>query len=190
MKFDVHEEGVGTTTRRGGDMSAKSGMDKEEMMKRVQAAGTPGVGHEALEAFEGDWNVEVKSWMDPSGPADTSHGKAKVRWIFEGRFLEEEFHGQMMGKPFTGRGLFGFDNTKQKFNSVWIDDVNTAMYTSEGKGENGNKIITLEGKASCAASGQKDVPMKQIFRVLGPDKHVLEMFHDGRKAMEITYTRQ
>jgi len=28
-----------------------------------------------------------------------------------------------------------------------------------------------------------------IFRVISPDKHVLEMFNDGEKAMEITYTR-
>jgi len=48
----------------------------------------------------------------------------------------------------------------------------------------------LEGKASCAATGKTDVPMKQIFRVISPDKHVLEMFNDGQKSMEITYTRQ
>jgi hypothetical protein len=71
-----------------------------------------------------------------------------------------------------------------------VDDVNTAMITSEGWGENGNKVITLEGKTDCPATGQKDVSMKQVFRLLGPDKHVLEMSHDGEKTMEITYTRQ
>jgi hypothetical protein len=32
--------------------------------------------------------------------------------------------------------------------------------------------------------------MRQVFRVLSPDKHVLKMFNDGKKTMEITYTRQ
>ena len=180
MKTDVYEEKAGT---------ASSAPNKEEMMKKVQAAGTPGAGHKALGAFQGNWNAEVKCWMEPDGPPNVSQATSKANWIFGGRFLEEEFHGDMMGKPFTGRCLMGFDNTKQTFCSVWIDDMNTAMFTSEGRGENGNKVITLEGEASCAATGQKDVPMKQIFRVISPDKHVLEMFNDGEKAMEITYTR-
>jgi len=195
MKKDVYEDGAGTATARrpqGIDesRSSKPEMDKEEMMKKVQAAGTPGPAHQALNAFEGNWKAEVKCWMDPSGAPNVSQATSKAHLIFGKRFLEEEFHGEMMGKPFTGRCVLGFDNTKQKFNSVWIDEMSTGMFTSEGKGENGNKVITLEGTASCAATGRKDMPMKQVFRVIGPDKHVLEMFNNGQKTMEITYTRQ
>ena len=96
----------------------------------------------------------------------------------------------MMGKPFTGRCLMGFDNSKQTFNSIWVDDMHTSLFTSEGKGESGNTVITLEGKSTCPATGQKDVPMKQVFRVINADKHVLEMFNGTVKAMEITYTRR
>jgi len=194
MKKEVYDEGAGTTTRhtRGqGDAHSRGpAPDKEEMMKRMQAAGAPGPGHQALEAFVGNWKAEVTCWMEPDGPPNKSQGTSKTQWIFGKRFLEEEFHGEMMGKSFTGCCLLGFDNTKQKFNCVWIDDMSTGMFTSEGRGENGNKVITLEGKASCAATGQTDVPMKQIFRVISPDKHILEMYNDGRKSMEITYTRQ
>jgi len=159
-------------------------------MKRVQVAGTPGLAHEALAAFEGNWKAEVKCWTEPGSEPNVSQGTSKAHWIFGRRFLEEEFHGEMMGKPFIGRSLLGFDNTKQRFNCVWIDDMSTSIFTSEGKGENANKVITLEGKASCAATGRKDVPMKQIFRVISSDKHILEMFNDGQKSMEITYSRQ
>jgi hypothetical protein len=132
--------------------------------------------------------------MDPGGSPEVSQGTARATWKFNGRFLEEEFHGQMMGKPFTGRTLLGFDNTKQTFNSVWVSDTQTSMFTSEGKGDSGNKVITLEGKASCPATGRKDIPMKTVLRVISPDKHVLEMFDASQgqnaKTMEITYTRQ
>jgi hypothetical protein len=160
------------------------------MMKKVQAAGTPGAAHQALNAFVGDWKAEVKCWMNPDGSPEVSQATAKVSWILGGRFLQEEFQGQAMGKPFTGRGLFGYDNIKQTFKCAWMDDMNTAMFTSEGKGENGNKVITLAGTASCAATGRTDMPAKQVYRVLGPDKHVLEMFNDGKRTMEITYTRK
>ena len=168
----------------------KSAIDKAELMKKMEAAGTPGPGHQALNAFVGEWKAEVKCWMEPGGQPNISQGSSKTQWILNGRFLEEIFRGEMMGKPFTGRCLMGFDNSKQTFNSIWVDDMHTSLFTSEGKGESGNTVITLEGKSTCPATGQKDVPMKQVFRVINADKHVLEMFNGTVKAMEITYTRR
>ena len=200
MKTDVSDKEATPTTNRpraeaqSGSGSSKPDADKAEMMKKVEAAGKPGLGHQALNALEGNWKAEVKCWMEPGGSPEVSQGTAQASWKFNGRFLEEEFHGQMMGKPFTGRTLLGFDNTKQTFNSVWVSDTQTSMFTSEGKGDSGNKVITLEGKASCPATGRKDIPMKTVLRVISPDKHVLEMFDGSKgenaKTMEITYTRQ
>ena len=172
----------------------KSDSEKQEMMKKMEAAGAPGPAHKALEAFVGSWSAEVKCWHEPGGSPQVSHGTAKANWTLNGRFVEGEFHGEMMGKPFTGRSLMGYDNTRQKFNNVWVSDMQTSMLTSEGKGESGNKVITLEGKADCPATGRKDVPMKQVFRVLSPDKYTFEMFDGSQggnvRTMEITYTRK
>ena len=159
----------------------------------MEEAGRPGPGHKALDAFVGNWKAEVKCWHEPGGAPQVSDGTAKASWVLNGRFLEEEFHGEMMGKPFTGRSLMGYDNTKQTFNTVWVSDMQTSIFTSEGRGENGNKVITLEGRATCAATGRRDVPMRTVFRVISPDKHVFEMFDGSKgneKTMEITYTRQ
>ena len=170
--------------------SRKSDAEKQEMQKKMEAAGTPGPAHKALEAFVGNWKAEVKSWCKPDGPPNVSQGTAKASWILNGHFLEEEFHGEMMGKPFIGRSLMGYDNIKQTFNTVWVSDMQTSILTSEGKGESGNKVITLEGKSNCPATGRKDIPMKTVFRVISPDKYVFEMFNDSAKKMEITYTRK
>ena len=170
--------------------SGKSDADKAEMMKKMEAAGTPGPAHKALAAFVGDWKAEVKTWCEPDGPPNVSQGTAKVSWILNGHFLEEEFHGEMMSKPFIGRTLMGYDNIKQTFNTVWVNDTQTSIMTSEGKGENGNKVITLAGTSNCPATGRKDIPIKTIYRVLTPDSYVFEMFNDGTKSMEIKYTRK
>jgi len=194
MKTDVYEEKATGHSQAGNKFGAMNAeVDPQDIMKKVEAAGTPGPGHKALQALVGDWKAEVKCWMDPAGSPEVSQGTAKANWKFNGRFLEEEFHGEMMGKPFTGQTLLGFDNTKQTFNSVWLSDTQTSMFTSEGKGDSGNKVITLEGKASCAATGRKDIPMRTVLRVISPDKHVLEMFDGSKgnaKTMEITYIRQ
>ena len=190
MKTDVYEEKPKAQSQ--SKSNYKGSGDKEEIMKKVEAAGTPGPAHKALQALVGDWKAEVKCWMDPAGQPEVTSGTAKADFTFNGRFLEEEFHGKMMGRPFTGKTLLGFDNVKQTFNSVWISDNQTAMFVSEGRGDSGNKVITLKGKTNCPATGRKDIPMKTVLRVISPDQHVLEMFDGSQgnaKTMEITYTR-
>jgi len=196
MKTNVHEREGNTTTmerpRRGEQSEQTNSPDQAEMMEKMVAAGRPGPAHEALKALAGNWKVEVKCWMDPKGSPEVTQGTASFKWILNGRFLEEDFHGEMMGKPFAGHTLLGYDNTKQTFNSVWACDTQTSMFVSEGKGDSANKVITLEGKASCPATERKDIPMKTVLRLINRDKHILEMYDGSKgnaKTMEITYTR-
>ena len=166
----------------------------EEILKKVEAAGKPGAEHKALEPLIGEWSAEVKSWMAPDAPPMVTKGTAKATWVLGDRFVREDFSGEMMGKPFHGVSLTGYDNQKQKYNSFWVDDMSTAIFTSEGTASDGGKVITFSSKMDCPITGEKEMPVKQVLRILGPDKHVFEM-HDPRKGdksktMEITYTRK
>ena len=178
------------------DKSASKKLDPkmEEMMKKAEAAGTPGAAHKALEPLVGDWTAEVKCWMAPDAPPMESKGTAKASWAMKKRFVREEFDGEMMGKPFHGISLIGYDNSKQKYNTVWVDDMSTAIFTTEGTAENDGKIITFEGKMDCPITGEKDRSYRQVLRIINPNKHVLEMYNSPQgteaKTMEITYTRK
>jgi len=195
MKRNYDETGPTATAnrpQRGHTEEHNADSDKAEMMKKAEAAGTPGPAHKALDHFVGNWKAEVKCWMDPNSEPQVSQATAKGSWTMSGRFLQEDFQGEMMGKPFRGLSLLGYDNFKQTFNSVWLSDMQTSMFTTEGKGESGFKTITLKGTSSCPATGRKDIPMKVVLRILGPDKHTFEMFDGSQgenKTMEITYTR-
>jgi len=194
MKHDVYDQESSTginrdPSDRGKGGPAKGGSEQELKMKKMEAAGTPGVPHQALGALLGKWKAEVRSWCEPDQPPKVSRGESSVERTLDGRFVKEEFHGDMMGQKFTGHCLIGFDNTKQKFNCLWIDDKHTSMFVSEGRGDGNNRTITLEGKGVCPESGRTDVPMKQIIHLLSPEKHVVETFNDGERSMEITYTR-
>ena len=61
------------------DKSASEKIDPkmEEMMKKAEAAGTPGSGHKALEPLVGNWTGEVKSWMAPDAPSVVTKATAK-----------------------------------------------------------------------------------------------------------------
>jgi hypothetical protein len=192
MKHDVYDSGTaGTATANRGRMDAPaSAADKQEMIKKVEQAGQPGPGHKNLEHFVGNWKCDVKCWMDPNSPPQQSQGTCKASWIMGGRYLQEDFQGEMMGRPFHGRSLLGFNNVKQTYQSVWFDDMNTGMFVSEGKGD--AKTITLEGRSSCPVTERTDIPMKVVIRVQGPDKHIFEMFDGSQgnaRTMEILYTR-
>ena len=173
----------------------KAELKPEEVMKKIEAAGKPGAEHKALEPLIGEWTTEVKSWMTPDAPPMVSKGTAKMSWVLGDRFVREDFDGEMMGKPFHGVGLTGYDNQKKKYNSFWVDDMSTAIFTGQGTASEGGKVITFSSKMDCPMTGEKDMPVKQVLRILGPDKHVFEM-HDPRKkgekskTMEITYTRK
>jgi hypothetical protein len=174
--------------------SQKPDAKAEEMMKKMEAAGTPGPAHKVLDALVGEWNAEVKMWMAPDAPPTINKGTAKSEWAMKGRFLKEEFTGEFMGQPFHGLSFIGYDNVKQKYSSVWIDDMSTTMVTSEGEADKGGKVITFEGSYACAMTGEKEKPAKQVYRLISRDKHIFEM-HDPRlgansKTMEITYTRK
>lgn len=173
----------------------KGEVSPEEMLKKMEVAGKPGPEHKALTAFVGNWDAEVKIWNDPKSEPSVTKGTAKSTWALNGRFVQEEFQGEFMGKPFRGLSFMGYDNTKKKFNSVWMDDMHTAMFVSEGDAADGNKVITLNGEYDCPITGEKDKKMKQVIRIVSNDKHVFEMHdHDPSqgevKTMEITYTRK
>jgi hypothetical protein len=166
----------------------------KEMIKKAEAAGAPGPAHQALEPLVGDWNVEVKIWMAPDAPPTVTQGTAKSAWTLNGRFVQQEFSGEFMGQPFHGISFTGYDNVRQKYRSVWIDDMSTTMVTSEGDADVDGKVITLAGTFACAMTGDKNRTTTQIYRILSPNQHVFEMHDpsrgDNSKVMEITYNRK
>src|SRR5687768_4430687 len=86
------------------DKTASQKLDPkmEEMMKKAEAASTPGPAHKALEPLVGDWNAEVKMWMTPGAPPTITKGTATSTWTLKERYVQQEFNGEFMGKPFRG----------------------------------------------------------------------------------------
>src|SRR5262245_53619246 len=58
------------------DKAQKLDPRMEEMMKKAEAACTPGAAHQSLEPLVGDWKAEVKFWMTPDAPPTITKGTA------------------------------------------------------------------------------------------------------------------
>ena len=171
------------------EMTAEQKAEMEAYMK----AGTPGAPHKTLAATAGSYALKMKSWHEPGGPAMEDTGTATRTMMLDGRVLAEAFNCSMMGMPYSGQGMTGYDNVSGKYWSTWTDSMSTGLMVSEG---------TCDAQNACSFTGSWNDPIKkgvvtarmttrwtnpttQIFEMYGPDKTGKEM-----KMMEITYTKK
>jgi hypothetical protein len=176
--------------------SAKKMPSQEEMMKRWQESMTPGAQHKLLEESVGTWDAEVKMWMNgPTGEPMVSKGTSEQKMVLGGRYLQQDFTGEMMGQTFTGTGFTGYDNFKKKYVSFWIDNMSTGMSTMNGALDKDGKSVTMWGKMDEPATGQKGKTVKYVTRFVDKDTQVFETYDvtsygDKKPIMEITYKRK
>jgi Protein of unknown function (DUF1579) len=171
----------------------KETQDKAANMDVYCKAAAPGAAHEMLARMEGSWTTRTQSWMEPGKPPMESSGTSGYKMLFDGRYLHQEFHGDMMGTPFSGIGIWGYDNQKKKFVSTWIDSMSTGIFYFEGSGDMENHTITQ----TCRFEDPVRGPMKlrSVTRIVDDKTHVFEMYGTDKsdmeqKMMEITYTRK
>ena len=166
--------------------------EQKAEMEAYQKAGTPGPQHEALAKQAGSYDMVVKSWHGPGEPT-VEKGSATRTLALGGRVLVEEVSSTMHGQPFTGHGMFGFDNVTEKYWSTWNDSMSTGIMTSEG---------TCDAAGACTFMGGWNDPVKKTrissrmtTKWTNPTTEVFEMYGPGpdgkeMKMMEITYTKK
>lgn len=175
----------------------KGAADKKDpgqaMMEAWQKAGTPGEPHKRLADMAGSFDTVTRTWMTPGAQPMESKGKSENKLIWDGRFLQQEYKGEMMGKGFTGIGMTGYDNVKKKYVGTWMDSMSTSLAYLEGTADAAGKTMTMTMEMTDPMTGKK-VKQRAVTRIESPDKHVFELHERGPngkefKSMEIVYTR-
>jgi hypothetical protein len=173
---------------------AKAAPNMQEMMKKWMEAATPGEGHKYLDQFAGKWDITLRAWMEPGKPPQESKGTCEAKWMLEGRFLYSEMSSQIMGMPFKGIDVIGYDNYKKHYVVFHIDNLGTAISTGEGKLDPSKQVMTVFGKMDDPTMDERDKPVKYVTRLLSKDKYVFEIYDEVGsphefKILELTYTR-
>jgi hypothetical protein len=168
--------------------------DAEQMMAQWAQLNAKGPEHERFAKMVGTWDTEMKMWMAPGTEPMVSKGTARFELMLDGRYVRQDFQGEMMGKPFTGVAIDGYDRIKKKYVSIWMDSESTGIYVSEGLPA-GNGTYVYYGEMDDPMTGVHDKIAKSVARELSDDKLVFEMYDqppgsDEFKTMEITYTRR
>lgn len=172
------------------DAAAKT---DDPMMEKMKEFGTPGPAHKILEPKVGKWTANMKCWKEPGGQPETSTGSSEAKWVFGGRFLEDNFTGNFAGQAFQGRGYCGYDNIQKKYISTWLDSMSTGMMHASGSFDPATKTFTFTGESSNCMTGKVE-KTRVVEKIVDNDHITMQMFGpgpDGKEymSMEIAYTR-
>jgi hypothetical protein len=154
---------------------------------------TPGKEHSMLAKADGVWTETISMWMAPDAPVISMVSECKNEMIMGGRYQLSSHYGEMMGMPFTGQSLTGFDNSRKVFVSSWIDNMSTGMMYMEGTWNDATQSIEFKGKTTDPMTGL-EIEARQVFTFKDENMHTLEMYimHDTQeyKSMEIIFKRK
>jgi len=154
----------------------------------------PGPEHDRLKPFEGTFRAEVKIWMGPGDPMEST-GTMINAFDLGGRFLRQDYQRDATAGPhanFEGRGFWGFNSVSKLYEGFWIDTTSTIMQTESGTLDDSGKVWTMTGEMPDPQGGPAIVK-RSVITLQDDDHHKMEMFFvkDGQelKGLEIHYTR-
>jgi hypothetical protein len=168
-------------------------MDPQAMMEVWKRLAQPGEPHKLFATLAGSWTTQTKEWMEPGKPPMESTGTAEMKMLLDGRFLYQEYNGQMMGQPFNGVGIDGYDNLTKKYVTAWMDTMGTGIFFMEGTASRDGKTITLRGSHPEPGGGK--MTHRAVWTIADADNHTFVMYgahgkEKEAKFLEIVYTRK
>jgi hypothetical protein len=107
----------------------------------------PGPEHELLKKDVGVWDATVESMMERGGKPNVTKGVETNTLFDSGLWLIQDFKGEVMGAPFQGHGVMGYDAPRKKYAGTWVDSMSTGVSKIEGTYDPKTKTMTswLEG---------------------------------------------
>lgn len=175
------------------DTMQETKRDMQAMMEIYSKLANPGFPHQQMAKLAGSWTTRTKAWTGPDEPPVETTGTCEQKMLLDGRYLQQEYTGEMMGKPFRGINVIGYDNHYRKFVSTWIDSMSTGIYYFEGSASGDVRTITQECSYNDPVRGP--VVWRSITKIIDDNTLEYEMYlipkgGPEEKAMEMTVTRR
>jgi hypothetical protein len=158
----------------------------------AQEAPKPTRHHLALKDQAGTWTAVARLYMDPSKPPVVAKGTEVNTVVAGGLWLKSEFRAEMMGQPFEGHGLFGYDAQQNAHVGTWVDSSGTWMAVSKGQcsGNCREQVVYFEGYDEKG----KRATYKEVHTQVDRDHRTMAMFLKAKggtfvKQMDMEYVR-
>lgn len=171
-------------------------IDSATQMQKMMEYATPGEMHKLMQSWNGTWTGEMQVWATEGAPAQKSPGTAVNSTVYDGKYQISKHIGDMMGMPFEGMSITGYDNAIKKFTSSWVDNMSTGIMYMEGDWDAATKTRTMSGTMPDICRPGKNCSYKEVFKVIDDNTHEVIMYgpdpQTGKeyKMMEIKLTRK
>lgn len=152
----------------------------------------PTAHHLALKDQVGTWTAVIKMSMGPDKPPMVSKATETNTLVAGGLWLKSEVKSEMMGLPFEGHGLFGYDTQQNAHVGTWVDNSGTWMAVTRGTCSKDCREQTTFFEGYDEAG--KPATFKEVHVQTDRDHRTMTMFTKGKdggyvKTMEMEYTR-
>ncbi len=171
-------------------------VDSATAMNKMMEAGTPGPMHQLLTSWSGTWNGETTSWDYEGATPAKSISTAVNTMMVGGKYQSSKHSGNMMGMPFEGFSIMGYDNVTKQFVSTWIDNWGTGIMNFTGSWDAASKTLTMAGSYPDMLRPGKECKMREVFKVIDDNTQHMEMYGPDPKTgtefkvMEMHLTRK
>lgn len=153
----------------------------------------PGPHHDHMKAHEGTW--EWTGEFDMGGNKAEGKGTQTNTIKGDGLWMVIDTTGDMGGSKFWGSGVAGYDLTRKKHVSSWVDSASDYVQVGEGDCADDCKTLTMWVNIKDMEDPTKMGKMKQVTQVVDKD-HLTLTFSvvapDGTEVEigVITYARK
>jgi hypothetical protein len=157
-------------------------VDSATMMKAMMDYGTPGKMHQLMASWNGNWASESTMWEYEGAAPQKSAGTAVNSMIIGGRYQSSKHTSSMMGMPFEGMSMMGYDNAAKQFVSTWVDNWGTGIMTMSGPWDEATKTLTLSGSMPDICRPGKECSMREVFSIIDDNTQNMVMYGPDSKT--------
>lgn len=146
----------------------------------------PGPEHDAMKQLVGEWTGEVVFQMPGMPEPMKSEVTQNVTLDHGGLWLNMRFEGTMMGAPFSGESIMGYDPALGKYVEIWVDSMRTEMQKIEGTYDAATRTWTKSLQGKHPMTGEP-ITERHTQRVVDEDHLMYEMAFPGPDGEYVTY---
>jgi hypothetical protein len=117
------------------------------------------------------------------------------QWVIPGRWMTENLQGKMMGRPYHGFLLHGYDNHTKNYVSCAVNNMDTSMNLFRGvQVDPTDKVMTQYGTINEWMDDTFNKPVKVVMRRIDDDHFEVEVWdlqigEQGHPVLKFAYTR-
>ncbi|MBK8726821.1 MAG: DUF1579 family protein [Holophagaceae bacterium] len=161
----------------------------QERLDALQRMSMPGTEHSRLARREGAYTTITRHFAAAGAAGSELTGKADLKMILGGRFLQEDYRSDKVGGA-EGMRLLAYDGTLKQYQCAWANAGATGLVRLEGSSPDGGATVLLNGTLHDADG--EPLSLRFLIREIDADRFLAVLGGDEQgqgPRQEIVYTR-